>query len=105
MDDSAENELWSPFGISHAQALQYPPTPARSISCFMQMCRLSVILNQILVHLYSPFRLNTDGDVAGCLDREGQALRIWWEELPDPLKINHKHLPMHCPPSHIVTLK
>ncbi|RFU29537.1 hypothetical protein B7463_g6803, partial [Scytalidium lignicola] len=104
LDDSSENELWSPYGVTYPKGAEYPPTPARSISCFMHMCPLSVILNQILVHLYNPFRPNTDADIEGCVEREGHALSAWWDDLPVFLRIDPKNLPYYCPPSHIVTL-
>jgi hypothetical protein len=105
VDDSAENELWIPHGIVYREGMDYPPTQAHSISCFMRMCQLSVILNEVLVHIYDPLRQNTDAEIKACLDHEGTALRLWWDELPDFLRIDAKLLPSHCPPSHIVTLK
>jgi hypothetical protein len=105
VDDSAEDDLWTPHGITYPDGMQYPPTPARSVSCFMQMCRLSVIFNQILIHMYDPMKQNTKAEVEACLDHEGMALKAWWEDLPHFLRIDTKDLPAHCPPSHIVTLK
>ena len=105
MDDSAENEMWTPHGIVYPPGIEYPPTQAHSISCFMRMCQLSEIFNQILIHIYDPLGQNSELEVQTCLANEGQALRVWWEELPNFLRIDTKTPPVQCPPSHIVTVK
>ena len=71
----------------------------------MRMCQLSEIFNQILIHIYDPLGQNSELEVQTCLANEGQALRVWWEELPNFLRIDTKTPPVQCPPSHIVTLK
>lgn len=105
MDDSAENELWVPHGIVYPDGVHYIPTQAHSISCFMRMCQLSEIFNQILIHIYDPMGQNSETEVNNCLANEGEALNRWRHDLPDFLRIDHKALPSQCPPSHIVTLK
>ena len=105
MDDSAENELWTPHGIVYPQGIEYIPTQAHSISCFMRMCQLSEIFNQILIHIYDPMGQNSETEIDNCLASEGEALRRWWQDLPKFLRIDFKALPSQCPPSHIVTLK
>jgi hypothetical protein len=104
VDDSAEEELWIPFGLD-VEGVQYPPTPAHSTSCFMRMCQLSVIFNQILIHMYDPLRQNTASEMQECLTRQEVAFREWWEDLPAALKMDTGNLPALAPPSHIVTLK
>jgi hypothetical protein len=71
----------------------------------MQMCRLSIIFNQILMHMYDPADQNTESEVQECILREEISLDQWWEELPAFLKIATSELPDDAPPSHIVTLK
>lgn len=75
VDDSAEHEIWFPHGIAYPEGLEYPPTIAHSISCFRWMCRLSVIFNQILIHIYDPTKQYTDEDVKICLQNEEQSLK------------------------------
>ncbi|KAH6664986.1 fungal-specific transcription factor [Halenospora varia] len=104
LDDSAENDLWIPHGVSYPNGITYPPTQAHSISCFVRVCQLSVILNQILIHIYDPYHQNTEVEMESCLEREGHALAIFWDDLPVFLKIDPAELPQYCPPSHIVTL-
>lgn len=105
VDDSAETEIWKPHGVKYASGVHYPPTPAHSISCFMKMCQLAEIFNQILIHIYHPLNHNTEAEIQACLSTEGEALRQWWEYLPSYLLIDVRDLPPFCPPSHIVTLK
>lgn len=108
LDDSAEEELWQPHGISFSPGQPaYTPTKAHSTSSFVQMCRLSVIFNQILTHMYDPLQQkhSTSAEVRNCVREQGVALDTWWAELPEFLKIDVHHLPPLSPPSHIVTLK
>ncbi|KAK5075715.1 hypothetical protein LTR70_008357 [Exophiala xenobiotica] len=104
MDDSAEDELWLPHGLKYPEGQEYPATQAHSVSCFTQMCRLSAIFNEIMIHVYDPLRSKTDQEVEDCLIREGFAMRQWWQDLPCFLRIDAQALPEYCPPSHIVTL-
>jgi hypothetical protein len=71
----------------------------------MRMCQLSVIFNQILIHMYDPLRQNTAAEMQDCLSRQEIALQDWWKDLPTPLKMDAGALPALAPPSHIVTLK
>jgi hypothetical protein len=71
----------------------------------MRMCQLSEIFNQILIHMYDPVGQNSEVEVDSCLAKEGEALKLWWQNLPDFLRIDVKTPPSQCPPSHMVTLK
>ncbi|KAK2008873.1 fungal-specific transcription factor [Colletotrichum eremochloae] len=103
-DDSSENESWTPFGVVPEGGWKYPPAAAHSTSCFMQMCRLSIVFNEILVHMYDPVRPNSQAEMQDCVAKQEVALRQWWEELPSFLKIEATALPALAPPSHIITL-
>ena len=106
VDDSAEDDVWIPFGVSSTDPnWEYPPATAHSASCFMSMCRLSVIFNEILVHMYDPLSQNTDAEVQECLNSQQPLLQQWWDELPVHLRLEPSSLPVYAPPSHIVTLK
>lgn len=71
----------------------------------MSTCRLSVIFNEILIHMYDPLMQNTDAEMQECLQYQDPALRLWWDQLPPHLKIDPLALPALAPPSHIVTMK
>lgn len=108
VDDSAENDVWVPFGASQEDGptgWKYPPATAHSASCFMNMCQLSVIFNEILIHMYDPLLQNTEAEVQECLFTQEPALHQWWEQLPPFLKLDPGALPALAPPSHIVTMK
>ncbi|KAF4447419.1 hypothetical protein F53441_9030 [Fusarium austroafricanum] len=105
MDDSAENELWVPFDSSHGSDWKYPPATAHSTSCFMSACRLSVIFNEILIHMYDPLLENTEAEMQECLQTQDPAMKLWWDQLPPHLKIELSAMPELAPPSHIVTMK
>jgi hypothetical protein len=105
-DDSGENEMWVPFGTAQeGTPWKYPPTAAHSTSCFMAMCRLSVIFNEILIHMYDPLGQNTESEMRMCLHGQEAALQQWWDDLPPYLRIDPVTLPSLSPPSHIVTMK
>ncbi|KAK8124229.1 hypothetical protein PG999_004147 [Apiospora kogelbergensis] len=103
-DDSAEEEMWIPHGIIFAPGKQYPPTRAHSTSCFIKMCELSVIFNQILINIYDPLHQLSQSVIEGCVRTEGAALQSWWDALPHFLRIDTDNIPAYAPPSHIVTL-
>jgi hypothetical protein len=70
----------------------------------MQMCRLSVIFNQILIHMYDPADQNSEEEIQECILQEEVSLDHWWEDLQGFLKIDTSEMTEDAPPSHIVTL-
>ena len=105
LDDTSEIEMWVPHGVAFPEGANYPPTQAHSTSCFMKMCGLAEILNQILVYIYDPVRKSSEPEFYGCIHEQAENLASWWEELPDYLRLIPSHLPLYCPPSHIALLK
>lgn len=97
--------MWIPHGVKFAPGKQYPPTPAHSTSCFIKMCELSVIFNQILINIYDPLQQLSQHVIDDCVRTEGAALQSWWDALPHFLRIDTDNIPLYAPPSHIVTLK
>ncbi|KAJ5161856.1 hypothetical protein N7492_007248 [Penicillium capsulatum] len=104
LDDTSEIEIWTPHGVSFPDGARYPPTQAHSTSCFMKMCGLAEILNQILVHIYDPMHQNTEAEFFDCVQEQSKNLSDWWDDLPEYLKLVATDLPPYCPPSHIMTL-
>lgn len=105
VDDTSEIEIWTPHGVTFPDGAHYPPTQAHSTSCFIQMCGLAEILNQILIHIYDPMRQSTEAEFFDCVQEQAKNLSDWWDELPDYLKLVAADLPPYSPPSHIMTLK
>ncbi|KAK2732011.1 hypothetical protein FQN55_004272 [Onygenales sp. PD_40] len=104
LDDTAEIEIWTPHGLIFPEGTHYPPAQAHATSCFMKMCSLTEILNQIIIHIYDPVRKSTEREFQDCVDQQSRNLETWWDELPVFLKLIVDNLPPYCPPSHIVTL-
>jgi hypothetical protein len=69
------------------------------------MCQLSLIFNDILVHMYDPLMQNTQAEMQECLHTQEAALQQWWDQLPHFLRIDPMALPQLAPPAHIVTTK
>lgn len=104
LDDSAEDEIWIPHGLSYPAGQGYPTRKSHATSCFMQMCRLSVIFHQILLHMYDREQDHVDTERQQCVEDQGHALSVWWQDLPEHLKIDPVSLPPCAPPSHIITM-
>ncbi|KAH7085070.1 fungal-specific transcription factor domain-containing protein [Paraphoma chrysanthemicola] len=101
MDDTADLDIWTPHGIPFSH---YSPKQAHSVSCFIQVCGLSEVLNQILIYLYNPSRNLAPSHAYEYALAAGSRLRDWWRDLPDHLRIDLTLSDLECPPSHIVTL-
>ena len=119
MDDYSDSDLWAPYygetpKPDHAHAPNYPPCPGYVVSCFRQLCRLCVILNDLLQHIYS-------GEAAARRDDEDNSaeakaaneepfirishnLRDWLVSLPSHLCVNPDKMPPLAPPVHIMSL-
>ncbi len=119
MDDFSDTELWSPYfgevsSESDVKPPHYPPTPGYVVSCFRQLCRLSIILNDLMHGIYSPAaaarRGAEDSDVSNKTGhdtpfmRVARDLREWWISLPPYLRIPPDQMPSLAPPTHIVSL-
>ncbi|KAL5338535.1 fungal-specific transcription factor domain-containing protein [Aspergillus crustosus] len=104
LDDTSELEPWSPHGVVFPDGSHYLPTPAHSTSCFVEMCGLMEILNQIMIHIYDNNRQVSEAEFHTCVREQSRNLGGWWDELPEHLKLVPTELPPYSPPSHIVTL-
>ncbi|KAF4124972.1 Fungal trans [Geosmithia morbida] len=104
VDNSAENDLWMPFGANPAGTWAYPPATAHSTSTFTSTCQLVIIFNEILIHMYDPLFQNTEDEMNECLGSQEAALQSWWDNLPPYLRLDPSSLPGLAPPSHIITL-
>ncbi|KAJ4212358.1 hypothetical protein NW759_011746 [Fusarium solani] len=105
MDDSAESEVWSPYyedtsPLTRLAPSQYPIMKSHAVSCFENSCKLSVIINDIIVQLYSKrsraINESSLNDIKARLD-------TWRNESPAHLRYNPEYLPAICPPPHIIS--
>ncbi|RGP72459.1 nitrogen assimilation transcription factor nit-4 [Fusarium sporotrichioides] len=105
MDDSAESDTWSPYHedtspLTRLAPNQYPAMQSHAVSCFANSCRLSVIINDIIVQLYAKrSREMTETSLNDIKAR----LENWRNESPTHLRYDPEHLPSACPPPHIIS--
>lgn len=118
VDDFSDTEPWSPYfgeisSESDVKPPHYPPTPGYVVSCFRQLCKLSIILNDLMHGIYSPTAAAHHGSNESDLSkpaldtpfmRIARDLREWWNALPPYLRIAPDRMPSLAPPSHIVSL-
>ncbi|KAK9802157.1 putative Fungal-specific transcription factor domain-containing protein [Seiridium cardinale] len=105
LDDFAEHDLWVPddtglAGSDKAPASGFPPMKFHVVSCFVNSCKLAVIISDIILHLYSSHH-EDDGDITLRAIRE--RLDDWRALTPEHLKLEPDNLPSRCPPPHIVS--
>jgi len=81
----------------------YPPNKNYAVSCFVNSCRLAIIINDIVVQLYS--KRNNRSMTESSLRDIKVRLDVWRAESPSHLKFNVDNLPAVCPPPHIVSQK
>ncbi|KAK2690804.1 hypothetical protein QWA68_010399 [Fusarium oxysporum] len=105
MDDSAESDVWSPYyedtsPLTRLAPSQYPVMKSHAVSCFANSCKLSVIINDIIVQLYSKrSRAITESSLNDIKAR----LETWRAESPVHLRYDPEYLPNICPPPHIIS--
>ncbi|KEF52289.1 uncharacterized protein A1O9_11529 [Exophiala aquamarina CBS 119918] len=119
-DDYSDNELWSPYYGEKSQvdansSVNYPPCSGYIISCFRQLCRLCIILNDLLHSFYSgdatasqeleedpPGEMRANNEAP--FSRISRDLRDWLISLPPQLRISPDQMPQLAPPAHIMSL-
>lgn len=102
MDHYEELEPWQPFAYSDIQS--YSGSPGYSVSTFVQLCKLSLVLNEILNKVYSERSSNrSPHDLIACLNTLDGQLKDWHDALPDHLRFN-AHATKVVPPPHVLSL-
>lgn len=81
----------------------YPPRQNHAVSCFVNSCRLAIIINDIVVQLYS--KRNNRSMTESSLRDIKVRLGVWRAESPAHLKYDVDNLPTICPPPHIISQK
>ncbi|KAG9950828.1 hypothetical protein KCU85_g3292, partial [Aureobasidium melanogenum] len=106
MDTYEELEQWHPF--AYASGPTYPGSPSYSVSTFQQLCKLCIILQQILDRTYCEReqKRSTQSLVQDLEDIEKQ-LQHWMTELPEHLRIdiNKDDGNQQLPPPHVFSLQ
>lgn len=123
MDDYSDSDLWAPYyGKTPGPDIEvanYPPCPGHVVSCFTHLCKLCIILNDLLKGIYSLTSPNTDSQTSdtrpqaqndetrsseSSFIRISRSLHTFWNELPQHLLIPPSQIPQLAPPIHIVSL-
>ncbi|UNI19481.1 hypothetical protein JDV02_005663 [Purpureocillium takamizusanense] len=105
LDHSTEHETWVPYyGDSLDSAdnsrSHYPPRKSHAVSCFVNSCKLAIIINDIVVQLYSR-RKRSISETA--LDDIKRRLDLWRTRSPSHLRYDPNNLPSICPPPHLIS--
>ncbi|KAK4150002.1 hypothetical protein C8A00DRAFT_37403 [Chaetomidium leptoderma] len=105
LDDSMELGMWAPYygdslNFTTLSQTHYPPRTSYAVSCFSNSCKLSIIVNDIIVQLYSRrSRTITESALRDIKAR----LDDWRAESPAHLQYDPDALPIVCPPPHIIS--
>ncbi|KAM5350776.1 hypothetical protein ACJ41O_007281 [Fusarium nematophilum] len=104
-DDSTEQDVWTPYygdslNLTRLTHDQYPSMKSHAVSCFVNSCKLSIIINDIIVQLYSR-RSRTITEAA--LKDIKLRLDVWRAQSPAHLRYDPDHLPTICPPPHLIS--
>ncbi|KAL2854512.1 fungal-specific transcription factor domain-containing protein [Aspergillus pseudoustus] len=88
LDTYEELEHWKPFAYS-TSAPNYPGTPAYSTSTFTFLCKLSLIMSDILSCIYTERSFDQSAtELASMLDRLQLKLDQWRASLPEHLRFD-----------------
>ncbi|KND89434.1 Nitrogen assimilation transcription factor nirA [Tolypocladium ophioglossoides CBS 100239] len=105
LDSYEELEHWQPFAYS-TSAPDYPGSPAYSTSTFTFLCKLSLVMSDILSCIYTERSFDqSPAQLASMLEKLQQKLCAWQESLPghlhfDPTKLQGTAFP----PPHVFSL-
>ena len=103
LDQSEEKETWQPFGFSASR--HYPECPAYTISTFISLCKLCIIMNRILNKVYSEESSTRGPDGLGKdLASLHSELEHWHSTLPIHLKYDASSPLNVVPPPHVLSL-
>ncbi|KAH8725732.1 fungal-specific transcription factor domain-containing protein [Phaeosphaeriaceae sp. PMI808] len=105
LDDSMELEIWTPYycdslNLTKLTQNQYPLRKSHAVSCFANSCKLSIIINDIIVQLYSR---RSRAIMESALRDIKTRLDVWRAESPAHLRYDPYALPSVCPPPHIIS--
>ncbi|KUJ07787.1 uncharacterized protein LY89DRAFT_711936 [Mollisia scopiformis] len=103
LDHYEELEQWTPFAYSVTS--HHPGTPAYSVSTFTELCKLCVILNDILNKVYGEKSAKRGSDkLTQDLKSINSDLVIWDHGLPAHLRFDPSANNAVAPPPHALSL-
>lgn len=119
LDDFTDTAPWQPYygetPDAQAKALPpYPPTPGHIVSCFQQLSKLCIIINDLMQSIYSGEAAakrvdDLESAEARAANEEpfmriSRSLQDWWIALPSHLRVSVEQMPKLAPPIHIMSL-
>jgi hypothetical protein len=103
-DRYEELEHWMPFAYSGTR--DYPGSPAYSVSTFTELCKLSVIMNNILNNIYAEKSVRREPQqLAEDLKNRHGDLEKWEAALPLHLRFDVVESTGIVPPPHVLSLQ
>jgi hypothetical protein len=106
MDTFEELEDWHPF--AYTSGTSYPGSPSYSVSTFKELCKLCIILHDVLDRMYCEGREKRGAEnLVTDLKSLETRLQTWMTDLPDHLNIDLRNgeAPKHLPPPHVFSLQ
>ncbi|KAH7385407.1 fungal-specific transcription factor domain-containing protein [Phaeosphaeria sp. MPI-PUGE-AT-0046c] len=105
LDTSADSDLWSPYfadslNLTNHALSQYPPTQSYNVTAFINSCKLSIIIHDIITTLY--YRRGKTVTETAFTDIQ-TSLENWRIRSPRHVKIDTDNLPTVCPPPHLIS--
>ncbi|KAF4448991.1 hypothetical protein F53441_7641 [Fusarium austroafricanum] len=106
IDTYSELEFWQPFAYSTSSKNNYAGSPAYSISTFTALCKLSVVMSDIMSAIYTVRTTDqSPAELSKVLDKLQRKLRDWHTALPEHLKPEVANAPdATVPPPHVLSL-
>lgn len=103
LDQYEENELWQP--LDYPGSRHYPQTPTYSVSTFTNLCRLCIIMNDVLNTIYAK-RRHEHGLLQLKEDTNALQRQIdqWYQRLDDHLKFDAADTAHPVPPPSVLSL-
>ncbi|KAK8038689.1 hypothetical protein PG993_007100 [Apiospora rasikravindrae] len=103
LDTYEELQNWQPFAYS-VKSTQYPGSPAYSVSTFTSLCRLSVVMSDILSCIYTERTFDRNAvELCAVLESLNSKLAAWRDGLPEHLAFDAVRS-THVPPPHVLSL-
>ncbi|KAF5252578.1 hypothetical protein FANTH_2472 [Fusarium anthophilum] len=105
IDTYSELEFWQPFAYSTSKN-NYAGSPAYSISTFTALCKLSIVMSDVMSTIYTVRTTDqSPAELSKVLDKLQKKLRDWHTALPDHLKPEVANAPdATVPPPHVLSL-
>lgn len=105
LDSYEELEYWKPFAYT-AQSELYPGSPAYSVSTFTALCRLSIIMSDILSSIYTERSFDQPAqDLRDLQEKMHDKLSKWKGSLPEHLSLSNSIDSDRTPPPHVFSLQ